>query len=236
MFLSIVVPTKNEEKYLPQLLESVKKQTFKDYEIILADNGSQDKTRSIAEKFGCRITGGGLPARGRNEGAKIAKGDILLFLDADVVLDDENFLKKSLDEFIERNLGFAAPFAETSSSKKMDKLFFNFWNFWTIVSRYIVQCAAGYCIFSRREAHNKIGGFDEAIKLGEDSDYVRRMGKIVKFGILKDAVVSVSPRRFHKEGHLKVALQVIGAGIYWAIFGKKGLNKFDYKFDIYDKK
>ena len=88
MKLSIVIPAKNEEKYLPKLLASVKKQSFKDYEIIVADNNSKDKTKEIAKSYGCKIVKGGLPGKGRNAGAKIAKGEIILFLDADVILPD----------------------------------------------------------------------------------------------------------------------------------------------------
>ena len=89
--LSIIIPCLNEEEYLPLLLESVKKQKFLDYEIILADAGSKDKTLQIAKKYNCKIVPGGLPSKGRNQGAKKAKGDLLLFLDADVILPDGFF-------------------------------------------------------------------------------------------------------------------------------------------------
>ena len=84
MILSIIIPTYNEEKYLPILLESIKKQSFEDYEIIVADANSTDNTRNIAQEYGCIIVDGGLPAIGRNNGANVAKGDILLFLDSDL--------------------------------------------------------------------------------------------------------------------------------------------------------
>ena len=84
--LSIVIPTFNEEKFLPHLLKSLKEQTFKDFEIIVADNNSTDATRSVAINVGAKVVKGGLPARGRNNGAKVARGEWLLFLDADVIL------------------------------------------------------------------------------------------------------------------------------------------------------
>ena len=91
--LSIIIPTLNEEKYLPKLLESIKKQSFKDYEIIVADANSKDKTRKIARDYGCKITSGGiLPAVARNNGAKKAAGEILLFIDADCIIEN-NFLQ-----------------------------------------------------------------------------------------------------------------------------------------------
>ena len=105
--LSIITPTLNEEKYLQLLLVSIKKQDLSDYEIIIADAGSTDKTIEIAKKYNCIVIAGGLPARGRNEGAKIAKGDILFFLDADTVLPDY-FFHKALKEFGERKLDLAS--------------------------------------------------------------------------------------------------------------------------------
>ena len=107
--LSIVIPTLNEEKHLKKHLESIKKQDFDNCEIIVADAGSSDKTKKIAKDFGCKITKGGTPAQGRNEGAKQARGSLLLFLDADVALT-KNSLLKVLKEFKERKLKIATFF------------------------------------------------------------------------------------------------------------------------------
>ena len=101
--LSIIIPTLNEEKYLPLLLKEIKKQNSADYEIIVADAGSEDKTIEIAKNYGCKIIPGGLPARGRNEGAKIAQGDIFLFMDADNIFLPPEFLKNLLEEFKKEN-------------------------------------------------------------------------------------------------------------------------------------
>ena len=60
--LSIIIPTYNEEWYLPKLLDSLDNQTFSDFEIIVADNHSKDCTVSVAKKHGCRVVKGGLPA------------------------------------------------------------------------------------------------------------------------------------------------------------------------------
>ena len=53
--ISVVIPAFNEEKYLPACLEALKKQTFKNYELIVVDNNSTDKTAQIAKKFGARV-------------------------------------------------------------------------------------------------------------------------------------------------------------------------------------
>ena len=78
--LSIIIPTYNEEEVLPNLLRSIKEQDYKDYEVVVADAKSTDKTREIAQKFDCRVVDGGLPGEGRNHGAEAAKGDRFLFL------------------------------------------------------------------------------------------------------------------------------------------------------------
>ena len=104
--LSIIIPTLNEEKNLSLLLSSLKEEKG-DWEIIIADAGSTDKTLKVAEDFGCIITEGGLPAEGRNKGALKARGDIFLFLDADLKLSPR-FAKNSLEEFKARNLAVAS--------------------------------------------------------------------------------------------------------------------------------
>jgi len=235
--LSIIIPTKNEEEYLPKLLESIKKQTFKDYEVVVADNNSKDKTKKIAKKYGCKIVKGGLPGKARNMGAKSATGDVLLFLDADTELKNKDFLNKAVREFKKRKIDLAAPLMYLKGNK-LDKLYFDFWNRLTELFQYsLTPFAGGWCIFIKRELHNKIKGFDEKITLGEDSDYIQRAVKSrlfrVKFKVLKSVKIQVSPRRLEKEGHLKVAAQGIGTGFHWALLGKDKKNRFKYKFDIY---
>lgn len=237
MILSVIIPAKNEEKQLPLLLVSIKKQTFKDLEIIVADAKSTDKTREVVASFGARVVEGGMPGPGRNRGAEAAKGEILLFLDADVILVGNDFLEKAVAEFKAKKLCCAAPLSRTSSDIFLDRLYPELWNIWIMIASHFSPCAGGWCIFAAKAAHDKIKGFDEKITLGEDSDYAYRISKICKFGILKSAVVENSPRRLHKEGYLKVFLQVVGAGFNRFIMGRRDYqNKFNYKFDIYDKK
>lgn len=238
--LSIIIPTKNEEKFLPGLLESIKKQTFTDYEIIVSDNGSKDRTKEIAKSFGCKVVKGGLPGAARNKGAKVATGTVLLFLDSDTELDANDFLEKALAEFEKRKLDIGVPLMRLKGSE-LDKLYFDFWNKLTNLFQFsLTPFGGGWCIFIKKELHKKIKGFDEKITLGEDSDYVQRavQHKLfkVKFRVIKSVKIDVSTRRLEKEGHLKVAIQGLGTGLHWVLLGKDRKNKFKYEFDIYDKK
>lgn len=231
--LSIIIPTKNEEKYLPKLLESIKRQSFTDYEIIVADNDSPDSTRTIAESFGCKVVQGGFPAAGRNHGAEASSGDILLFLDADTELPDADFLECGLKEFERRELSMGVPVTVTEGNF-LDRLFFRWWNYFVASSQFVKPLAGGWCIFVKKDFHQRLGGFDEKLMLGEDSDYAQRGVKFGKFRFMLDAKVKASPRRLKKEGYLKVLSQDVGLLIYLLTHGKMDEeNRFGYEFDIY---
>ena len=166
--ISIIIPTLNEEHYLPLLLESIKKQKIDNYEIIVADAKSEDKTREIAESYGWKVIEGGLPAKGRNQGAKAATGDLLLFLDAEVILP-ENFLHRALQEFKKRNLDVAGCGLEPIEEEWMPKFLFPKFGYdllynWPIRFLENVFPYAASFILVKRELHEKLGGFDESIK------------------------------------------------------------------------
>lgn len=225
--ISIITPTFNEEKYLPKLLECIKKQTHKDYEIIVADADSKDKTRQMARKYGCRIVKGGLPAVGRNNGAKFAKGDIFLFLDADVQFS-KDFLQNAIDESKERNLDVAGCYIHPLGNNAIDKIFFGIFNFWIFITQFFYPNASGSGIFCKKWLHVKVRGFDESIKLSEDMDYVKRCGKFGKFRILRTAKSYISMRRFEKEGRFKVGFKLFLSAVYRIIFGEIRRDVFKY--------
>jgi len=235
--LSIVIPTLNEENYLPRLLNCLRKQNFKDYEIIIADAESKDKTREVAQTFGCKIIKGGLPAKGRNEGAKIIKGDLILFLDADALLP-KNSLERLLREFKDRNLKVAGSFLQSQSENKIVRFLYNFaYNLPIIFLEKLFPYASGF-ILIKKDLHQEIGGFDEDIKLSEDHCYVREASKLGKFGILKSITIFISPRRFEQNGWLKTGFKWFLCGFYLIFFGPVKTDIFSYNFDPYkeDKK
>jgi len=228
--LSIIIITKNEEKYLPKLLNSIKKQDFKDYEIIVSDAGSTDKTVAIAEKFGCKVVKGGIPTVGRNNGAKHAKGDIFLFLDSDVIFPD-NFLKKNFTDFIDRGLGIATCFQKPISNRLFDKIYCIVCDFILILLSPFFPEAYGFCIFTRKDVFNKIKGFDTKVVMWDDHDYGVRASKVSKYGILKKVKIMVSVRRFEKFGRFRTIVQGIISGLYRLFFGEIKDDRFKYSFE-----
>ena len=226
--ISIIIPAWNEEKYLPKLLDCIKKQPYKDYEIIVADASSTDRTRQIAKKYGCRIVKGGMPAVGRNNGAKAAKSDVLLFIDADVQIG-KSFLRNALREFNKKKLDVAGCLVYPIGKNIADKVFFSIFNLWTIATQLFYPNASGGGIFCRKWVHNKVNGFDQKIMLSEDMDYVRRCGKYGKFRILKSVQAYVAMRRFEKEGRFKVGFKLLLSSLYRLLFGEIKSDVFNYK-------
>ena len=231
--LTIIIPTLNEENYLPLLLKSIERQSFKDYEIIITDAHSIDKTVEIAQDIGCQIVSGGLPPKGKNEGAKQAKGEILLFIDADSRILSDDFLEKILQEFKKRNLDIAS-FLIYPDKNNLDKLIYTFYNIWAKLSQSFLPHATNV-ILVKKEIHQKIGGFDEEIKLAEDHEYARRAGKLGKFGFIDIEPIITSSRRFEKEGRVKTYFKYGLAGIYVLFFGSIKSDIFKYRFGNYLK-
>jgi len=228
--LSIIIPTYNEEEYLPKLLYSIKEQNFKDYEIIVADAGSTDKTKEIAESNNCKVIPGGLPAVGRNNGAKIAEGELLLFLDSDVVLSAD-YLESAIKEFEEKNLGIAITQIIPMSDRSVDKVLHKFANFFMKRAESIKPHGAGcYGILTTRYIHNQAQGFDECLDFGEDSDYIERIGKIQTFKVLRKPRLLVSTRRLEKEGLKDLAFKYTKSTIYDFRGKKISAEELDYKF------
>lgn len=229
--LSIIIPTWNEEKYLPKLLDCIKSQTYKDYEIVIADGNSTDKTREIARKYGCRVVREPLnkshPGIARNLGAKTAKGDILAFLEADAQFN-ENFLTDALKEFNELKLDIAGLHFIPLSNKLIDKIIIGIFNLFTSIAQFFHPSANGSALFCKKWLHKKVHGFDEKIYLGEDFDYVSRCGKHGKFRILKKPKLYFSMRRFENEGRIKVSFKYIFSGTYRLLFGPVKTDVFHY--------
>ncbi len=226
--VSFIIPTFNEEKYLPFLLASIKNQEVDfDYEIIVADNYSSDNTVALAQRFGAKVVAGGLPAKGRNEGAKASQGELLFFIDADLILPSRNFLKEALEEMEKNNLDGVSFLLWPLS--KIDRPFHFLYNSYIqLVQKFWPH--PGGAILVKKEAHQKIGGFNEEIKFAEDDYYFQKIKKAgFKIKILNKKILSFS-RRFEKDGRLATYLKYLLAEIYMIFFGPIKKEIFNYSF------
>lgn len=170
--VSIIVPTKNEEKNIERLLRSIKEQTYKNIETIVIDNNSSDNTQKLAKKYTKNIFNKG-PERSaqRNFGAKKATGKYLLFLDADMELG-----KNVVTECVEL----------INSNKKIGTVTipeipvaYNFWEqvkkhereFYNLAGDESVESAR----FFPKNLFQKVGGYDTNITGPEDWDLPERI-------------------------------------------------------------
>jgi len=232
--LSIIIPTLNEEEYIPRLLESIKKQSFTDYEIIVADAASTDKTLEIAQSHWCRIVEGGLPGRARNNGARVAQGEFLLFLDADVILPAD-FLQKALDEFKKKKLDIASFPMDLYPSQPFSQFSSNFYNHYIIFMQNVQPCAA-VGILVKKDMFEKLHGFDETIKLAEDYDLARRAVKSGTFAILRSVKLLTSNRRFVRDGWVVMIGKLMLAELHSVFIGPIRSDIFRYRFNHYKDK
>ncbi len=103
--ISIIIPTLNEEKWIGRTFKNLKKIKSIPYEIIVSDGNSKDKTISIAKRYTKKYVVYKEKKRqniamGRNMGARIARGEYFVFMDADVTIPDvDNFFKKAISFF-----------------------------------------------------------------------------------------------------------------------------------------
>ncbi|PWH12139.1 MAG: hypothetical protein DDG60_14675 [Anaerolineae bacterium] len=199
MEFSVIIPTLNEEILLPNLLSDLQAQTLRDFEVIVADAGSQDQTVAIATRMGAKVVPGGMPAVGRNRGAQAASGNFLVFLDADTRIAP-NFLEQVYNELEERFLDLATCEIEPISTHPLDGILHDFTNLAIKIGQFADPHAPGFCIIISRRLFRRIGGFNEKLKLAEDHDLVKRASQFRPLRVLNTARILVSVRRLEKEG------------------------------------
>jgi glycosyltransferase involved in cell wall biosynthesis len=230
--LSVIIPTLNEAATLPALLEALRVQTRLPDEVIVADARSTDGTADVARALGARVVAGGRPGGGRYAGAATATGDVLFFLDADVLPGPE-FVASLLDQFDRRQCDVGAGLLQPSSGRPFDRLIAWIFNAAMQALESRMPRGAGCCIVVRRTLHEAIGGFDESLALAEDHDYVARAATRGRFGVLGDARLVVSPRRLEMEGYLRTALKY--AWCEWCVLTRRPIRElpFAYEFGHY---
>ena len=229
--VSIIIPTYNEEENLALLLESIRRQNYDNCEVIVSDANSTDGTVWVAKSYGCKVIEGGLPALGKNNGARAAERDLFIFLDADTILPD-NFLYSTVGEFYLRDLDIAGINLVPISESRFDRIFHKFYNVWQKAMQKIDPHLSGACIFIRKEGFFNVGCFDEDLVVAEDHALARKAKRRnYNLGIL-DNFVFLNVRRLEKEGRVGVALKFV---FFWfrRLFGE--IRKSNVKYELRDR-
>ena len=233
MKVSIIIPTLNEEQYIGHLLSSIQKQTYIPDEIFVIDGGSVDATKKIANSFkNVHFSTAKKPVGNqRTEGGKIATGDMLIFLDADVRLH-ENFIESVLREMKNRSLDIACPTYVSHPGNLLINTIYKLFNtlFW--FAQNSMPSGAGSCICVRKDLFRRIGGFDANMHF-DDIVFIRKAGKLGKFGILSSAIY-VSDRRFRKYGILQTSLTYVLLSILFTFGLYRYANSIPYVFGAFN--
>jgi len=253
--VSIVIPTKNEEKQIGTTLNHILNQSFSNFEVIVSDGKSEDNTKSVVESYISKFKKQGINLKfistpkkgvseGRNFGAETSKGKYIYFFDADVY-PVKDFIKDTLTEFKQKRLSLATCRSKGSDSRLANKAYYRFINQSISFLQYTpYPAAAGYCIISSKSAFNKIGGFDPDIYLAEDATYILRgRKKRLRFRLLNSQPIKVSNRRLNSEGTGVVLIKYILCSLFLVVrrrgpkrgFAEK-LLKYDMGSGIYKKR
>lgn len=224
---SIIIPTLNEEKFLPNLLESIEGQTEKSLEVIVVDGASKDNTVKIACSFDKRIPirviecdHARLPMQ-RNRGARLGQGAWLLFIDADSVLLP--YCLSRLGEFIQKEKPrFVTSWGKPDSRVVQDSLSTLLYNM--VLEGGLLfhkQLSPGPFTAIARSAFEAIGGYDESLEFAEDQNLSQRLADHgVPLSIIRETLFIWSMRRFRQQGRVRSAQVYIRSALRVLFTGK----------------
>ena len=217
--LTIVIPAKNEARTLPRLLISLSRQDYPllpHTRVYVADAGSTDDTVGLAAMFADRlrisVIAGGLPAVGRNRGARLATTPYVLFIDADIEFHDDTLLRRAMDAMKRRNLHCLTTNIRCTDGAVPDHLLFAGSNLAQRLASWAKPFATGMFMLFDRARFNQLGGFDERALYAEDYLLSKQVSPR-RFGILRGHVLT-SNRRFQKMGRLKIARMFLNTALH----------------------
>ena len=197
--ISVIIPTLNEEKELPQTLAQLDR--YKKLEVIVVDGGSEDSTVEIAKNHGRQVLSS---PKGRgvqlNYGAKVSSGEILLFLHGDTRLPDkfDSLIHKTIKK---KNCAAGAFSLRIDSPRKSLAMIAYCAN---LRSKYLQMPYGDQAIFTSRNIYSKAGGYAE-VPIMEDYIFMQNIRKYGKICILDEEAIT-SARRWQNFGVIRTTL------------------------------
>lgn len=210
-FFSIVIPVLNEEKFLPFLLEDLSRQTTRDFEVIVVDGHSEDKTVERASTFKNKLPSLTILTSKirnvsvqRNLGANKAIGQYVIFNDADNSLPPF-FLEGIKYQLHVKPFDLFTCWFNPDSDTASDKAVASYLNIIIEAAFLLNQPAAyGALIGCKKSIFKNVGGFNPEIGFAEDTEFVNRgYKKGFSFGVFHEPRFVYSFRRLRKLGKIK---------------------------------
>ena len=240
---SIVIPTLNEERYLPVLLDSLMRVSAP-MEIIVVDGDSMDRTVQVVESYQPSFVGNASlrvlhsDARNislqRNIGAAAASHELLIFCDADVRVPSHETYVTLLTCFVEERLAVAAPVLVPIEPGLGFKLAYKvvYW-LQRLVLSHGRPYFAGSFLMTTRSVFFRLGGFDPKILLAEDVDYSLRASKLGPYRLM-NVRMGISARRLNKYGYWWI-IESLPTIVRYIRTGAISPKDIHYPFGEYDK-
>ena len=208
-FFSVVIPTLNEEKFLPRLLADLVVQKERDFEVLVVDGSSNDKTASEAKKFEHKlpltvmVVNRSNVSVQRNFGAERAKGKYLVFFDADVQIPSR-FLSQLHEYLLKHPVPFLTTYMRGDSRNMYDLAILRLFNLISDAAKLLDRpIVGGYNLIVLRGVFQTVGGFRQEVIYAEDQDLADRLTKNgYELTILRSPRLTFSLRRFRHEGRL----------------------------------
>jgi len=201
---SVIIPTLNEEENLGVCFKSLMEQTRGDFEVIIVDGGSRDRTVAMAERYGFDIievekTRPHDVSAAKNEGARHAHGDFLFFLDADMALDS-NCFEVLVEEYREPEVIGVACKVLPLEGKGLENAMYQCNNILARVANRIGVHELSYfsCHSYRKRFFEKAGGFREDLLACEDLDLSLRLSHLGRYIVTSRTTLWTSPRRLRE--------------------------------------
>lgn len=178
--VSVIIPTKNEEQVIHECLSFVFTQSLKPLEVIIVDGRSTDDTLKKAQQFPVKIITEKEPAslpNARNLGIENAKGEVILFMDADVILD-KNCIENAVKWFEDTNIIAVIPCEKSLAHTRLEKIEI----YWLRGTANPIRSGIGipsFVEFFRQIVFKKVK-FDSNLGYGEDMDFQKRLKMVCK--------------------------------------------------------
>ena len=232
--VSVIIPTKEEEKYIENTLKAIRNQNYSNIEIIVSDGCSADNTVKIAKKYADKIITNKkiIASSGKNLGARYAKGDILVFVDADTLLS-HNWIENAVNLF--ENKDIIATYGRSEPLEKSIKA-----KFFSELTNFILHASSainfrqltifviwgGNILAVRKRIFNKVGRFNERLVLSEDKEIVKKLMHVGKVVFSPKNISYVSFRRLEKDGYLKWYFRWTVSSILFLVLKKSYINYY----------
>ena len=225
--ITIVVPCKNEENYIPYLLTHLRNQMIGSTRIIIADC-STDNTRKVIQlmkgNLNVEVIDGGPVSFAKNSGAKLVTTPYILFIDSDVRFFEDIVIRDAVKELEENNLDLVGLYVKCYDRDKRAQIAFMLFNFVNNIMKYKVPFAVGAFMLTRKDKFDEYGGFSE--KYGTSEDFFLSKQYDVKKFKLVNHYFGQDSRRFEIMGYFGMAWYLIKN--FWNRNNESYWDRVDY--------